>query len=225
MYKYLLFDADNTLLDFDAAEKCAVKETLTESPIGYSEEIYSRYHIINDEEWKKLERGETTREVLRIERFKRLYDEYGLDGDRYAEPTADAYVDKLSMQGQMMPDAEEVLSRLYKNYSIYIITNGITGVQKYRMAATPLEKYITHSFISQEMGLTKPAKTFFDAVISYIGDFDTSAYLVIGDSLTSDIAGAVGAGIDSVWLSGGKKSDMPTYTIEKLRDLYGILQI
>ena len=66
MYKYLLFDADNTLLDFDAAEKQALRETLNASPLGFSDEIHSRYHIINDNEWKKLERGETTREKLSV---------------------------------------------------------------------------------------------------------------------------------------------------------------
>ena len=223
MYKYLLFDADNTLLDFDAAEKCAIRETLTESPIGYSEEIYNRYHIINDEEWKKLERGETTREVLRIDRFRRLYSEYGFDGNKYAEATADIYVERLSAQGQLMPEAEAVLSRLSRDYKIYIITNGITNVQRARMSSTPIEKYITHSFISQEMGTAKPQTAFFDEVFRYIGDPDSSSYLVIGDSLTSDIAGAVGAGIDSVWLSSGNKSDMPTYTINKLTGLYDIL--
>ena len=75
MYKYLLFDADNTLLDFDLAEACALEETLSASPLGFTEEIHKRYHILNDIEWKKLERGETTREKLRIDRFANLYNE------------------------------------------------------------------------------------------------------------------------------------------------------
>lgn len=223
MYKYLLFDADNTLLDFDAAEKCAAWETLNEFPIGCNDKIYSRYHDINDEEWKRLERKETTREILRVERFRRLYDEFGFSGEEYALKTADEYVVNLSRQSQLMPDAETVLEKLSKKYGIYIITNGITEVQKRRMSKTPLEKYILHSFISQEMNCAKPSSVFFDNVVSYIGDTDRSHYLVIGDSLTSDIAGAVNAGMDSVWLCSGNNSDKATYTINKLTDLFDII--
>ena len=90
------------------------------------------------------------------------------------------------------------------------------------MAKTPLEKYIKHSFISQEMGCAKPSPVFFEKVIEYIGDSDKSNYLVIGDSLTSDISGARNFGIDSVFLS-EKESDMPTYRINNLYELYSIL--
>ena len=222
MYKYLLFDADNTLLDFDLAEELALKETLSEGPLGFTEEIHKRYHIINDLEWKKLERGETTREKLRIDRFAKLYNEFGLDGEKYGPISADLYTDRLSCQGHLIDGAEKILSELSAKYECYIVTNGITEVQKSRMARTPLGQYIKHSFISQEMGCAKPSPIFFEKVIDHIGDRDLSKYLVIGDSLTSDIAGANALGIDSVWLSTGE-SDMPTYRIERLSDLHNIL--
>ena len=222
MYKYLLFDADNTLLDFDLAEECALKETLSVSPLGFSEEIHKRYHIINDLEWKRLERGETTREKLRIERFAKLYNEYGMDGEKYAPSTADVYTGRLSCQGQLIDGAEKILAELSEKYECYIVTNGITEVQKSRMERTPLLSYIKHSFISQEMGCAKPAPEFFEKVIDFIGDNDKSKYLVIGDSLSSDIAGARAFGLDSVWIS-KNESEMPTYRIEKLSELHNIL--
>ena len=222
MYKYLLFDADNTLLDFDMAEAQALKETLSLCPLGFSEEIHKRYHIINDLEWKKLERGETTREKLRIDRFAKLYDEFGMDGALYGESTADIYTTRLSQQGQLIDGAEEILKELSAKYRCFIITNGITEVQRSRMERTPLLQYIEYSFISQEMGCAKPSKVFFDKVIEYIGDTDITKYLVIGDSLTSDIKGAYSIGMDSVWLGTGE-SEMPTYRIDTLNGLYDIL--
>ena len=222
MYKYLLFDADNTLLDFDKAEAQALKETLALCPLGFSEEKHKRYHIINDLQWKRLERGETTRDRLRVERFELLYKEFGVDS-KYAPETADIYAKRLSQQGHMIENAVDVLACLSQTYRCFIITNGITEIQNSRLSKTCIGEYIEHSFISQEMGCAKPSPVFFEKVMEYIGDSDVKRYLVIGDSLTSDIAGAVNIGMDSVWISEGE-SDLPTYTVDKLPKLYSILK-
>lgn len=222
MYKYLLFDADNTLLDFDRAERQALLETLSLSVLKFTDEVHERYHIINDNEWKKLERGETTKERLRTERFSKLFDEFGFDGNLYSKEIADIYTTNLSRQGQLMDSAEKVLDCFSKKYSCYIVTNGIAEIQKSRIAATTLGKYIKHSFVSQELGCEKPSLAFFEKVFSHIGDDDRSGYLVIGDSLTSDIAGAINAGIDSVLIS-KEHSALPTYCIKNLEELYSIL--
>lgn len=222
MYKYLLFDADNTLLDFDAAEKAALKETLVRCPLGFSEEIYERYHVINDIEWKKLEKGETTRDKLRIDRFMKLLLEYGIDGDIYGELCADTYTQYLSKQGQLLENAEKVLSCLSKKYDCYICTNGITDVQMDRLEHTPLLPYVKKVFVSEDVGFAKPSPMFFQRVFEYIGDNDPKNYLVIGDSLSSDIAGANSCNMDSVWISDGE-SDLPTYRIGSILDIYSIL--
>ena len=92
------------------------------------------------------------------------------------------------------------------------------------MKLSPFEKYIKKSYISQEMGCAKPERIFFDMVIADIGDSDRSRYLVIGDSETSDIRGAVGAGIDSVRLSDDENvKTAATYTVRDLRGLLPIL--
>lgn len=223
MYKYLLFDADNTLLDFNASEEQALKETLSMFPLEFTKEVYKRYHDINDHLWKRLERGETTREKLRIDRFVQLYDEFGMNGELHGKDTADIYAEKLSGQGIMIDGALEVLSALSEKYSCYIITNGTYEIQIKRLSKTPVEKYVKYSFISEKMGCAKPDKVFFDKVVEYIDDSDLSKYLVIGDSLTSDIKGAVNSGIDSVLIS-KERSDMPTYCIKEIRELFSILK-
>ena len=76
------------------------------------------------------------------------------------------------------------------------------------------------------MGASKPSSAFFDEVIRDIGDSELSHYLVIGDSLTSDIDGAIGYGIDSCWYnrdmsdSGGRDI---TYEIKEMSELLSIL--
>ncbi len=225
MYKHLLFDADNTLLDFDAAEHTALCETLSEFLPEVNDRICGIYHEINKDEWQKLECGETTREKLCVDRFDRFIKAVGADMVPSGAEINKEYTKNLAKNAQLMPYAEEILGILCNSgYDIYIVTNGTTDVQKSRMKLSPFEKYIKKSYISQEMGCAKPERIFFDMVIADIGDSDRSRYLVIGDSETSDIRGAVGAGIDSVRLSDDENvKTAATYTARDLRGLLPIL--
>lgn len=223
MYKYLLFDADNTLLDFDEAERLALTDTLNECPLGFSEEIHKRYHQINKEEWEKLERKETTLEKLRVNRFVRLSKEFGY-GEELGVLAAKMYAGNLGKYAPKMPDADTVLEKLCEKYDIYIITNGVSSTQQSRFSIAGFDKCAKHIFVSEEIGVAKPEKRYFDIVTEYIGDKDLSKYLIIGDSLTSDISGADLYGIDSAWLCGRDREDpRPKYKISGLSELLNIL--
>ncbi len=226
-YTCLLFDADNTLLDFSAAERKAFRETCQTAGILCSDEGYRQYSHINDSLWKKLERGEITAEKLKVERFRLWLDWYRLtewiDTIGIApEQLRDAYIVALGKQADLMPDAERVCRILSARYPhMHVITNGIGEIQRARFAATPILRYFGRLFISGEIGYAKPDKRFFDAVLSELGITDRRTVLVIGDSLTSDMGGAIGAGLDCCYLSpDGRKPSLPvTYTIDCLSDL------
>lgn len=227
MYQYLLFDADNTLLDFDLAEQEALRSTLVHTPLGFSEAIYRLYHTINDQEWKRLERGETTRARLRTERFIKLHEALGHSLDPAgAETVAQAFLGHMAEQGQLIDGALETVAALAEKYALYIVTNATSWVQKKRMARTPLMPYFQEIYISHDMGCAKPERIFFDKVLADIGDDRRRAYLVIGDSLSSDIAGARVAGLDSCYFDPGEKgcgSESPKWTIRTLPQLLDIL--
>ena len=75
-YQAFILDADNTLFDFDRAEQAALREALTSSGYqNYPEDVFVRYHRINEELWKLFERGMIEQQDLRTERFRRLIDE------------------------------------------------------------------------------------------------------------------------------------------------------
>lgn len=227
MYQYLLFDADNTLLDFDAAEKEALQGALADTPIGCSSKTVQLYHEINEQEWKRMERGETTRERLQTERFIKLYAALGFTLDeRGAEDVAAAYLQRLSQQGTLVDGALETMAALSKKYALYIVTNATAWVQKRRLAHTPLAPYFRKVYISHDMGCAKPEQIFFEKVLQDIGDMRKEAYLMIGDSLTSDIAGARGAGLDSCYfdpLGRGCGKETPKWTIHALPELLHLL--
>lgn len=229
-YKYLLFDMDNTLLDFSRAEYLAFRETAENVGLTYSEKLYADYSEINDSLWKRLEVGTITLEELKTERFRMLLMTLGYsDGDERenrAVAMKEEYIRALGQQGCLMENAAEVCRELSKKYRMFIVTNGIADIQVSRFALSGLEDYFEEMFISERIGHTKPAKEYFDYVLGEIGDEDRSAYLVIGDSLTSDCDGAIAYGLDICRYNPKNQPDKGrtlTYTISNLTDLFEIL--
>ena len=142
-YEILLFDVDNTLLDFDANEAESFKNMIEDKGQVYSEELYSRYKEINHEMWKAVECGEMTIDEIVNLRFEKLMDLYGkkVDGEDY-EKTYRSYLNK---GVQEMPKVHEVLSKLKGKYKLYVITNGVGTTQDFRMKGSGLDKYFENS--------------------------------------------------------------------------------
>ena len=229
-YKYILFDMDNTLLDFSRAEYLAFKATAEACGLTYSEELYASYSEINESLWKRLEVGTITLEALKTERFRLLLDSLGYEDNDEREKRAvsmkEEYIRSLGQQGCLIETAAEVCEALSKKYRMFIITNGIADIQVSRFALSGLEPYFEKMFISENIGYTKPDKGYFDYVLNAVGDSDKSAYLVIGDSLTSDCDGAIAYGLDICRFNPNNTSNkgrVLTYTITKLTDLFEII--
>lgn len=222
-YKYLLFDADNTIFDFNCSEQEALYLTFSSYGIELTDEEHDVYHDINDTLWKQLEKGEVTRDKLKIMRFSQFIEYLGRE-DLVPEEISSLYVEMLSRQSFLIDGALDVCRELSGSYPLYLITNGITSVQVRRFDSSPVKAYFKKIFISEEMGVAKPSPEYFLKVADEIGDTDRSHYLVIGDSLSSDIKGAVNFGCDSVWVAPkGSVSDLPTYTVNSLSNIFDIL--
>ena len=220
-YTTLLFDADDTLLDFRRSEHEAILDAIGYMGIAPSEEMARVYSEINHAAWKRLERGEITKAELRTLRFSELCAYYGLSLD--AEKFADAYISFLSKKSYLMEGALDVCRALAPHCRMYIITNGMAIVQEGRFDPSPLRPFFADVFISEKVGAEKPSPAFFDVVAARIPDFDARDTLVIGDSLTSDIKGGILAGIDTCWFNpkgAQAPADMPiTYTVGALKDV------
>lgn len=224
-YTTLLFDADNTLLDFDANEAFSFRAMLDELGETYTEELFQTYRRLNSELWKRIERQEIEAEEGVNRRFAVLMRRYGreVDGRQWEK----VYRKYLNRGIQMIPHALEVLEELRKTCRLYIITNGLEDSQVYRIRESGLEDYVLDTFISSRIGANKPSKAYFDYVKSHIPGFDAEKTLVIGDSLTSDIKGGHDAGLDTCWFTrnrGKQPEDVrPTYTIHELPELLEVL--
>lgn len=229
-YTHLLFDVDNTLLDFDRAEHDAMVDSLAAFGFPTDEGIVQTYSRINDAHWKMLERGEMDRKTLLWHRFAVLGEECGLV-PMDAHAFCATYIEKLSQKSYPMDGAVEVCAALAERYTMAVITNGNAVVQRGRFDPSPLRRYFSHCFVSETVGVNKPAAAFFEAVCREMPTLTPARTLVIGDSLTSDIAGGVAWGTDTCWLCPNEKKRplaaerglQPTYTIAHLRELLHIL--
>lgn len=198
IYSTLLFDLDDTLFDFLASEKHAIKLLISDYGIDPTEEQHRLYSAINASKWKKLERGELTRNELGIERFADFFEQVGIDVDP-AEANR-KYMEYLSQPGILLDGALDTCKKLSEKYTLYLITNGTGFVQRGRLKNSPLMKYIKAVFISEDIGFNKPSREYFDYVLANTDEKDKSKVLVIGDSLSSDIAGAKNSGLDACWV-------------------------
>lgn len=226
MYKFLLLDLDDTIFDFHKQEKVAIQKTLSGVGIDPTEENCMLYSRINDAFWKRLERGEVTRQQVLVGRFEELFSTLGVEGN--AENTAKAYMENLSQGHYFLPGAQEALIQLHKKYRLFLVSNGTASVQERRLQSGNIEKYFEKVFISQNVGVNKPAKGFFDYCFASIPGFEKSQAIIVGDSLTSDILGGKNVGIATCWVNPDGKQPRedicPDYQISSLSQLPALLE-
>lgn len=225
MIKTILWDLDNTLLDFNKAEKIAVSKTLEYFKIPAEEKTLRRYSQLNLQQWKLLEQGKLTREEVKLRRFELLFQE--LETDQSAKEAAKMYETLLAQGHYFMEGAEELLETLYGRYDMYLVTNGTLSVQRGRLKSSGICKYFKDIFISEEVGYNKPSIEYFNCCFAKIPDFSKETAIIIGDSLTSDIQGGINAGIRTLWFHPeGETAEniKPDYEVTALAQIPALLK-
>lgn len=225
-YKFLLFDLDHTLLDFDAAEDVALTLLLKEEGVVEIQGFKDYYVPMNKSLWKDLEQKKITKQELVNTRFSRLFKHFGIDKDGIH--LAERYQFYLAQQGQIFSGAMELLDNLIeRGYELYAATNGITAIQTGRLAQSGLASYFNQVFISEQLKTQKPDALFYEKIGQQIAGFSKEKTLMIGDSLTADIQGGNNAGIDTIWYNShhleNKTQVQPTYEVDSYQALLEIL--
>ena len=227
-YTTILFDADDTLLDFDKDETQALINVMTQYSVPITEENIKTYKEINVGLWKALEKGEIDKPTLKQVRFRLFFEKIGFTPDEDPFIINEQYLSYLSDGGNLLDGAKELIENLKNNgYDLYIVTNGIQNTQKRRLTKAGIISHFTDIFVSETIGYQKPRKEYFDYVLSHIKEKNISNVLLIGDSLSSDIKGAINAGIPCVWLRRNKAADYSGYTpnhiIDDIREITDLL--
>ena len=198
-YDVFLFDADGTLYDYDKAEEYALRAMFEYCGFSYSESIRAKYRVINSEVWSAYEKGELSVSDFPTIRFERLFSEIGIQYDDASDFNS-RYLAELGKGTFLIDGAVEICKEITaSNKPIFIVTNGLLATQEARIKHSLIKDYITDTFVSSFVGYQKPDKEYFDYVFSRIPQVNKDKILIIGDSLTADIAGGNNAGIDTCW--------------------------
>lgn len=205
MIDTILFDLDNTLLDFSKAERIALCHTLQQLNIPPHEKTLIRYSQLNQQQWELLEQGKITREQVKVRRYQQLFAELGVE--RSAEQAARIYEKQLGIGHYFIEGAEALLEQLCGRYRLYALTNGTASVQRSRSASAGLDRFFKEIFISEEVGVPKPQKAYFDYCFARMPGFRRETAILVGDSLTSDILGGRNAGVRTVWFNPAQAPD------------------
>ncbi len=222
-YDLLLLDLDGTILDFKNSEAKALKKMFEEIEMDYKGEYHEKYTGINKEYWKRLERGEIDKEYLKKNRFKDFFKSINIETNRDENLI---FLNHLAVCDDIIEGSKELLERIHGKFTIIAATNGIKTVQHSRLKSTGFDKYFDYVVTSEEVGHAKPKREFFDFCINKYPEIKKERILMIGDSLDSDIRGAIDYEIDSCWFNPKSKETelKPTYTVKELNDIIQIVE-
>ena len=196
MRNCFLLDADETVLDFVRSSRESLDYAMRQAGIPSHDGDFALYKEINDELWREYERGAVTKKQLTRERFVRFFAKLGVQGD--PEQTNAVYFEKLSRTGYLLDGADAFLHALKARGKIYLITNGTPQAQYGRLDSLGLRTFFDGIYVSDEIGFAKPDVRFFEYLLKK-EKLSKEECLVIGDSPSSDIAGANAAKIPCIW--------------------------
>lgn len=222
-YKTLLFDSDDTLLDFKKAEAKALCAAMEFCGLTFTEKLCKIYSEANKVYWKAFEKGEIEKKEIYVGRFELFLKNIRINYP--ASKLASQYEEFLKKQYDMIEGAELTCTALQGEYDMYIVSNGNINVQLSRLEGSGLRPFFKDVFVSEKVGYQKPKKEFFNYVFSSIGIKDKSEVLIIGDSISSDINGGINAGIDTcLFLREPNNTGVtPTYTVKNHKELRELL--
>ena len=234
-YEYLILDEDDTLLNFEKCELNAFLRTMEACKIVPEERLQKLFIEICDEVWLKYDLDNTNNaDILKnyhkyyrsnaVERFVHL--EEKIKTGMPPEQLSALYFQKYKEEFWPEDGAIAVCRTLSKYCQLVLATNGLAEIQRSRIS--PFMNYITHVFISEEVGAIKPSSAFYSCILNTLHVNNPAVCLMVGNSISTDIIGANEAGMDTCWYNRSRKaynhSIKPAYEISFLPDLIQLIK-
>ena len=227
IYTYVLLDVDNTLLDFDAAERQALTDMLEEYELPHDAQACDTYHMVNRELWDALAKGKLSKAKLFQTRFPRFMQAMHLPDNGKSHAMNDRYEELLATHADVIPGALTALEELGEVATLASVSNGAAVVQQARIRESGVERYMDGVYISEKIGAAKPSAKLFEYVLKDLGITNRSRVLMVGDDLLADIKGGQNAGLDTCWVNFKNEENtsgvQPKYEIHSYEELYRLV--
>ncbi len=226
MITTLLWDMDETLLNFAAAERAALNALFQEFGFGEcSDAMLQRYSKINRSYWERLERKELTKPEILVGRFRDFFEAEGLDSTVAAEFN-EKYQLSLGDTIVFRDDSYNIVKSLRGKVKQYVVSNGTIAAQTKKLRLSGFGELMDGVFLSEDLGVEKPDILFFKKVFEEIHPEDKSQVMIVGDSLTSDIQGGNNAGIMTCWYNPEQKPYQGDLRIDhEIRNLHEVYDL
>ena len=228
--KVLFLDIDNTLLDFDAAAQQSMEESFQVFGLSFRPEMMSIFNEENDKIWKRIEKRELSIEDLKYVRWQAILPRLGFSAD--GEAMEQEFKSRLHTSAVPVEGALEILPYLHERYILCVASNGPYHQQMNRLKKAGMIDYFAHCFVSEQLGVEKPSQKFFDGCFAKLPGILPEETMMIGDSLTADMAGGRQAGMHTCWYDRKGQSaagaavpgmEHVDHTIRHLQDLKKLL--
>lgn len=200
MIRHIIFDADDTLFDFQKAEgnaKSRINQVLKMHALDL-DAFWNRFNRAAPALFRQFADGFITIDEYRFHRFADVLQ--GTHG-RISELTSELnriYIQEITHKIELFADAIPMLKVLgAKEIEAVILTNGPSDSQRAKFKTVGLPRYIRSIYIGEEIGFFKPNREAFEYVLRDLGAAN-SEVLMVGDSIEDDIYGAEQAGIKAV---------------------------
>lgn len=226
MIKAVIFDIDNTLLDFDKCSKSSIFLTCSKFGVNLTDNLFRVFKEVTGILWRQIEDGEITRDELRRTRWAMIFEHLNIKG---IDPLAfeNDFRVNLVESSETVAGAMDTVKYLSSKYSLYCASNAPAGQQEHRMEKAGLAPFFKDIFISGNINLYKPNADFFDYCLERMPGIRKDEILMIGDDLRADIEGAITYGLKTCYFDIYNKKEVtdirPTYTITSLSSLKDIL--
>lgn len=227
-YKAIFFDLDHTLWDYETNSAEALAELHGDYELeksGISKDSFiTTFKKINNQLWHLYDQGYIQQDVIRLERFHKIFLEVGLDNYDLSLKFSNDYLTVSPKKGNLLPHTLEILEYLSPHYDMHIITNGFSEIQLTKLSSSGIKNYFKSVVTSQLAGHKKPSKEIFEFALDQ-NNLTTHEVIMIGDNLVTDIAGAKNASLNTIYFNPEKISHHTavTHEIASLMELKSLL--
>lgn len=226
--KAIFFDADDTLVDHKQCEKEALLYLFDKIGKDYKEQYQDIFRPLDRKLWDSVAHNlnPVPKSEIPEYRFKKFFKQIGLEYNDFKKAN-EFFQDGLSNSVSLIDNAYDIIKYLYyKDYQLYVVTNGLIKLQKPRITNSKISKYISDIIVSEEVNSGKPNPKIFNVLLNKI-NLKSNEVIMIGDSLEKDIKGAENANIKAIWYNSNNKINnteiKPYCQITNLIDLKEIL--